>query len=142
MRLNALTILAICVTGLGCGHARQLKVELMDEFTEAFEAERATSRPAVLRLESVDGDRAGGTLKYAGGCGAHSFRIVATTFLESYPVQVPLTVLHRSDDTCTRPIREKIRLDLAPLKKAYLRGYMTSKGVMDIGLPNDALYRF
>ncbi len=114
----------------------------MDEFTEAFEAERATSRPAILTLKSVYGDRAVGTLKYTGGCGSHSFRIVATTFLESYPVQVPLTVLHRSDDTCTRPMREQVRLDLEPLKKAYFRGYRTSKGVMDIGLPNDELYRF
>ena len=83
MSFCAAGIFGICVSLAGCGHARRtLIVEFTNELAESSRAERKASRPATLELARVDGDRALGTLEYVGGCGSHSFRIVADSFLE------------------------------------------------------------
>jgi hypothetical protein len=132
-------LIAAC---LGCAHpARQLTVDETSELRDDGRAKPTASAPAWFSLKSIDGDRAFGTIEYVGGCKPHTFRIVTFGFLESYPVQVHLTLVDESDDTCTTKIRERVEVNLEPLKRAYMRAYGTRTGVIDLG-HGEQLYRF
>jgi len=122
---------------------RPLTVEFCEPLGAGHLKDVEASRPAMMAPDKMEGDLLLVTADYAGGCSSHEFKICATEILDAQPVQVPLKVIHRSDDKCGRAVREKMYIDLAPLKKSYLRTYRKSAGAMMIELPNgELLYRF
>ena len=122
---------------------RHLAVEFCAPFGEAHRNEVGASLPAMVAPDQLDGDRLLVTADYTGGCSPHQFKICATEFVEADPPQIPLKVIHHTDDRCANAVREKMSIDLAPLKRTYERMYRRAAGAVLIELPNgELLYRF
>ncbi len=64
---------------------------------------------------------------YPGGCEVHSTALFYTSgFQESYPVQLPMKLVHYSfSDTCTKIIPEKLYFDFKSVAALYKIGYRT-----------------
>ena len=93
--------------------------ELPDWPSDYFKMERAKIRGDVITF----------TLSYPGGARIHQFRLVSTTFKESYPVQVSLQVFHNGNDDPADGIVTEVRsFDLSPLKDLYFELYSSLKG--------------
>jgi hypothetical protein len=147
----ALALIVACASARSPGVAppisatvRALRVEFCPPLGEALRKEVGASRPAMMAPEKVDGDQLLVTADYSGGCGPHDFKICATEFLEqgSQP-QIPLRVIHRSEDKCDGAVRERMSIDLGPIKRNYERMYRRNAGAVLIELPNgELLYRF
>ena len=59
-------------------------------------------------------------VSYGGGCRNHEFQLIATSFMESNPVQVNILLSHEdNDDPCDMWITEDLGFDLSPLKKSW-----------------------
>ena len=57
-------------------------------------------------------------ISYGGGCEEHEFKLIATSFMESYPVQVNILLSHKdNDDPCDMWVTETLILNILPLKK-------------------------
>ena len=83
------------------------------------------------------------TLSYGGGCGDHEFTLVAANaFMESFPVQLRVSLVHRNiDDFCERWVTEAYHFDLTPIKTMYQQAYQEDAGTIVLnleGLPEDA----
>jgi hypothetical protein len=84
---------------------------------------------------AVSGDELVLDVSYGGGCGAHAFTLCwpEPTFMESSPVQVDLEVFHDSGgDDCDAWISEEVRLDLTPLKDAWVDAYRATTGEITV----------
>lgn len=93
--------------------------ELPDWPSDFFKMERVKIRGDVIRF----------TLSYPGGARKHEFRLVSTTFKESYPVQVSLQVFHNGNNDPADGIVTEVRsFDLSPLKDLYFELYSSLKG--------------
>lgn len=83
------------------------------------------SDPATIESASVAGDALTVQVSYGGGCREHHFALYApAVFLESLPVQTPLTLAHDAQgDPCRALVGKELRFDLTPLRLAYERSY-------------------
>ena len=61
-------------------------------------------------------------VSYGGGCEEHVFKLIASSFMESNPVQVNIVLSHEdNDDSCDMWIIETYIFNLIPLKESYGR---------------------
>ena len=76
------------------------------------------------------------SVSYSGGCEDHQFTLVASdTFLESFPVQLPVFIAHNANgDTCEAYPTENYRFDLTPIKKMYQEAYRQEAGTIILRL--------
>ena len=85
-------------------------------------------------------------VSYGGGCEEHEFALIATSFMESYPVQINVLLSHEdNDDPCDMWITEELVYDLIPLKIAWQQSYNEKSGiiVMNIqGWKESIIYEF
>ncbi|MGC6419117.1 MAG: hypothetical protein ACON3Z_18465 [Bradymonadia bacterium] len=83
----------------------------------------------------IDGDTLLLSVSYSGGCETHIFGGCFGSFLESSPVQVPVTISHDANgDICEAIVSEVIELDLMPLQEAYRAAYGVEEGQMFLNL--------
>jgi hypothetical protein len=85
------------------------------------------------------------TASYSGGCADHAFTVCwpDQSFMESWPVQVRLELLHQTPgDPCEAWITDRVTVDLAPLAAAYREAY-GSRGriLVNVG-DHQAVYGF
>lgn len=74
-------------------------------------------------------------VSYGGGCEEHEFNLIATSFMESYPVQVNVVLSHEdNDDPCDAWITEEMVFNLLPLKKAWQEQYNEKSGKIILNL--------
>jgi|GEM_PF-6428109 len=130
-----------CVPGeLWPGEPRQLAECNGSEPTDGFMLETmafALADPDVLLLYVQTG----------GGCEQHEWSVCwDSTFLESLPVRVRLTVAHdANDDLCEALISDTVAVDLTMLEQAYQDAYNTEMGTISIGVadqPGSIEYTF
>ena len=101
-----------------------------------------------LNTATIDGDILKVSLSYSGGCKTHQFTLVASdTFLESFPVQLPVYIAHNANgDTCEAYPTEDYHFDLTPIKTMYQEAYRQQAGTIILRLkdaPNaDLIYEF
>lgn len=85
-------------------------------------------------------------ISYGGGCEDHVFRLISTSFMESYPVQVNILLSHEdNDDPCDMWITEIEEYNISPLKLSYQKYYNNESGkiIMNIERWNESiLYEF
>ena len=87
-------------------------------------------------------------VSYSGGCKNHEFTLIASeSFLESFPVQLPIFVAHNANgDTCEAYPTEDYHFDLTPIKTMYQEAYQQEAGTIILRLkdaPNGELvYEF
>lgn len=76
------------------------------------------------------------SVSYSGGCEDHQFTLVALdTFLESFPVQLPVSIAHDANgDTCEAYPTENYRFDLTPIKTMYQAAYRQEAGTIILRL--------
>jgi len=59
-------------------------------------------------------------VSYGGGCEEHEYQLIATSFMESYPVQVNVLLSHEdNDDPCDMWVTETLIFNILPLKKSF-----------------------
>ena len=101
-----------------------------------------------INAATLEGDTLTLNVSYGGGCEKHVFTLVAESrFLESYPVQLRVSLAHNAnDDPCEDAITEDYHFDLTPLKETYQKGYQTDTGKIALRLkdapPSVLLYEF
>ena len=85
-------------------------------------------------------------ISYGGGCEEHEFLLIATSFMESEPVQVNILLSHEDNaDPCDMWINKNHSFNLLPLKRSWQRLYHEISGiiVMNIeGWNQSILYQF
>ena len=85
-------------------------------------------------------------ISYGGGCEDHIFRLISTSFMESYPVQVNVLLSHEdNNDPCDMWITESKHYNISPLKLSYKKYYNNDSGkiIMNIERWNESiLYEF
>ena len=85
-------------------------------------------------------------VSYGGGCEDHTFDLIATSFMESNPVQVNLVLSHEDyDDPCDMWVTEPLMFDMEPLKTSWQESYQQSSGIILLNLEgwdNQLSYEF
>ena len=85
-------------------------------------------------------------VSYGGGCEKHEFLLIASSFMESEPVQVNVLLSHEdNDDPCDMWITENLDFNLLPLKKSWQHLYQQKSGtiVMNVeGWEQSIYYKF
>jgi hypothetical protein len=76
------------------------------------------------------------TVQYGGGCARHEFALRAShVFLESNPVQSPITIRHKANgDPCRALLTRDLRFDLTALRDAWRRSYQRQSGTIILRL--------
>lgn len=98
----------------------------------------------------IEGDTLTLTVSYSGGCKAHDVTLVTSgMFLESYPVQLAVTVAHDANgDMCEAYLTDEYEFDLTPIKTLYQEAYQEDAGTIVLrlqGAPDpipDLIYTF
>lgn len=104
-------------------------VQLYDD-----ESEVTDSLSFELLSAEIDGDFLNLQLRYGGGCGEHDVSLyVSSSFMESFPVQVDVILVHNSHDRCKALISAQHSIDLAGLREHYRRSYQTQGGSIVVG---------
>ncbi len=103
--------------------------------------------PLTIESAQIKGDSLVATVVHGGGCRDHDYRVViSTTWMESFPVQVPAKISHNANgDLCKALLRRELRVSLAPLAQAYREAYRQTSGSITLrlaGSPNGLLYTF
>ena len=101
--------------------------------------------PYQLRAATIMGDTLTVTVSYGGGCRTHQLTLVASNvFLESYPVQLGVSLAHEANgDLCRAWLTEEYDFDLTPIKRMYQDGYREDAGTIILRLehaPEPALF--
>jgi hypothetical protein len=99
----------------------------------ALIVDTACSPAPTLPVEEleVNGDYASFVVEHGGGCGQHVYKVCWNgAFVQSSPVQAPLTVQHRGEDPCDAIVRQRLVLELGVLSEAYRRAYQTERGTI------------
>ena len=102
----------------------------------------------VLNAATITDDTLTINVSYGGGCKTHQFILVTSeAFLESFPVQLRITLAHNANgDLCRAWLTEDYHFDLTPIKTLYQEGYQQEAGTIILGLkdaPNRKLiYEF
>lgn len=89
-----------------------------------------------LNSATITDDTLNISVSYSGGCEEHEFTLVASdTFLESFPVQLPVSIAHNANgDTCEAYPTENYRFDLTPIKTMYQEAYRQEAGTIILRL--------
>lgn len=89
-----------------------------------------------LNSATITDDMLNISVSYSGGCEDHQFTLVASdTFLESFPVQLPVSIAHNANgDTCEAYPTENYRFDLTPIKTMYQAAYRQEAGTIILRL--------
>lgn len=108
---------------------------------------RWPSDPLTVEAARIVGDSLVATVAHGGGCRDHEYRLViSTTWMESFPVQVPARISHNANgDVCKALLRREVRVSLAPLAQAYRDAYKQTNGSISLrlaGSPSGLLYTF
>lgn len=76
------------------------------------------------------------TVEYGGGCARHEFALRAShVFLESHPVQSPVTIRHNAHgDLCKALLIRDLQFDLTALRDAWRRSYQRQSGTIVLRL--------
>jgi hypothetical protein len=70
-------------------------------------------------------------VSYGGGCKEHEFKLMATSFMESYPIQVNILLSHEdNDDPCDMWITETLVFSILPLKRSWQQSYNEKSGII------------
>lgn len=87
--------------------------------------------PATIDSAYVVGDILHLHLSY-GGCGTHAVALLQTgPFMESFPVQVLLSLAHDArGEACRMLVRSQERFDLTALKESYRTAYRSSGTIL------------
>ena len=102
----------------------------------------------VLNSAAVAGDALTLDLSFGGGCGTHDFTlVVSASFLESSPVQLPVSLAHDANgDPCEAWLTEQYVFDLTLVKERYRDAYGPGAGAVVLlfdGFPGGRLtYEF
>ena len=101
-----------------------------------------------LNTASINEDTLTINVSYSGGCEKHEMTLVASdTFLESFPVQLPVSLAHNANgDACEAWLTEDLNFDLTPIKTMYQKAYQQEAGTIILRLkdaPNvELVYEF
>jgi len=104
--------------------------------------------PYTLNSATITDDMLDISVSYSGGCEAHAFTLVVSeAFLESFPVQLPVSISHNANnDTCEAYPTENYRFDLTPIKTMYQNAYRQDAGTIVLRLKDaaegDLIYEF
>ena len=84
----------------------------------------------------IKGDSLELAVSFGGGCRDHAFVLLSdAVWLESYPVQVGVTLSHNANgDACDALLSRVLRFDLTPLKAADSSSYQATTGVIKLNL--------
>jgi len=104
-------------------------VVLLDLPPEAIHADAFQINSA-----SLAGDSLNMNLPYRGACNSHDFTLFASSFMESFPVQVNLNMRHLGyGDPCDAYPSEDLIFNLQPLRDSYVEFY-GSTGQINLNL--------
>lgn len=101
-----------------------------------------------LNSTTINGDTLTINVSYSGGCEKHEMTLVVSeSFLESFPVQLPVSLAHNANgDACEAWLTEDHNFDLTPIKTMYQKAYQQEAGTIILRLkdaPNEELiYEF
>ena len=97
-------------------------------FSEA--PQRWGQDPLVLNTAAITGDTLELSLSYAGGCARHVVTLVVSErFLESDPVQLPVSLAHDANgDSCEAWLTHDYEFDLTPVRDRYRQAYADGPG--------------
>ena len=101
-----------------------------------------------LNIASINGDTLTINVSYGGGCEKHEMTLVVSeSFLESFPVQLPVSLAHNANgDNCEAWLTEDHNFDLTPIKTLYQKSYQQEAGTIILRLkdaPNsEFVYKF
>ena len=86
----------------------------------------------VLNAATITDDTLTINVSYGGGCKTHQFTLIASeAFLESFPVQLPISIAHNANgDLCRAWLTEDYHFDLTPIKTLYQEGYRQEAGII------------
>ena len=89
-----------------------------------------------LNSATITDDTLDVSVSYSGGCKEHQFTLVVSdTFLESFPVQLHVSIAHNANgDTCEAYPTNNYRFDLTPIKKMYQTAYRQEAGTIVLRL--------
>ena len=102
----------------------------------------------VLNTVIIKDDTLKINVSYSGGCKDHQFTLIASeSFLESFPVQLPIFVAHNANgDTCEAYPTEDYHFDLTPIKTMYQEAYQQEAGTIILRLKDtqnvELIYEF
>ena len=90
----------------------------------------------VLNTATLTDDILTLNVSYGGGCQAHEFTLVAAdSFLESFPVQLRISIAHNANnDLCRAWLTEDYHFDLTPIKTMYQEAYRQEAGTIVLRL--------
>ncbi len=104
--------------------------------------------PFQLNSAAIQDDTLKVSVSYSGGCKTHEFTLISSdVFLESYPVQLMVSIAHNAnDDSCEAYPTEDYSFDLTPIKTMYQNAYQQDEGTIVIRLKDntngDLVYKF
>ena len=102
----------------------------------------------VLNAATITDDMLTVNVSYSGGCTLHQFTLVASdSFLESFPVQLRITLTHNANnDLCRAWLTEDYHFDLTSIKTLYQQGYQQEAGTIILRLKDapdgELIYKF
>ena len=102
----------------------------------------------VLNAATITGDTLTINVSYSGGCAIHRFTLVASdSFLESFPVQLRITLAHNANnDLCRAWLTGDYHFDLTSIKTLYQQGYQQETGTIILRLKDapdkELIYEF
>ena len=90
----------------------------------------------VLNAATITDDTLDISASYSGGCEDHQFTLVVSdTFLESFPVQLHVSLAHNANgDTCEAYPTNNYRFDLTTIKTMYQEAYRQEAGTIILRL--------
>jgi hypothetical protein len=94
--------------------------------------QQVDSDPIDVQSAFIIGDTITLEVGHSGGCAEHTYALCyGPEFLESYPVQVGLTVVHDGHgDACEAYLQTTLSFDLSPLGAAYNAAYNSAGGII------------
>lgn len=158
MLFKKMVSIVLCLTFLvtvGCRDMQHQGVDALDTPDSVTPADILPSEPidSVLVFTDDPGDTfgtdhfvinsatlTGDTLKinvsYGGGCEAHQLTLIASElFLETFPVQLNLSLAHNANgDPCEAWLTEAYLFDLTPIKRFYQESYRAEAGTVILNL--------
>ena len=131
MLIFGFSILIICVGLSGC------IMDIKDIKIDDIYYQNAPHDPFIFNDAKLKSNFLILNVSYSGGCEEHVFELIASSFMESYPVQVNIVLSHEdNDDLCEAWITEETMFNLLPLKVAYKNQYNENSGKIILNLEN------
>ncbi len=102
----------------------------------------------ILNNVTIDKDTLQINVSYGGGCEKHEMTlIVSDSFLESFPVQLHVSLAHNANgDTCEAWLTEDYNFDMTPIKTMYQEAYRQEAGTIHLRLKDathtNVVYKF